>query len=127
MSLTVEEQTAYRAGWLDAHAQIGAALNQVLADLPVPRAPKALYACCACGQELRDNEVVAVIGSNREGRYLYQHARPCKAPQSDDQTPRGTDTPTQGSEDAQTAVLPVVATVQDLTKGLRLSKKVESA
>lgn len=128
MSLTMEEQTAYRAGWLDALAQIGAAVTAVLGDLPVPKAPPVLYVCTACGQELGQNEPTAVVGSNREGRYLYQHARPCTAPQSAEQDHDPTDTPTHGSEDAQTAaVLPVVATMQDLTKGLRLSKKVESA
>lgn len=127
MSLTVEEQTAYRAGWLDALAQIGAAITQALGDLPAPKAPPVLHACTECGQELKPNEPTVLAGSNRDGRYLLQHAQPCRAPQSDDQTPGGADTPTQGSEDAQTAVLPVVATVQDLTKGLRLSKKVESA
>lgn len=109
MTMTTEEQSAYRAGWLDALAQIGAAVTAVLGDLPVPKAPPVLYACTACGQELGQNEPTAVVGSNREGRYLYQHARPCTAPVSAEQDPDPTDTPTQGSEDAQTAVLPVVA------------------
>ena len=127
MTMTTEEQSAYRAGWLAAHAEICTALTQTLGDLPVPRPPRMLFACIVCGDELRDTDVTVISGSNREGQYLYQHAKPCTPPVSAEQTPRGTDTPTQGSEDAQTAVLPVVATVQDLTKGLRLSKKVESA
>lgn len=68
---------AYRQGWLDAHAQIGAALHAVLEELPVPRVPDVLKRCGECGEELARGEAAEFVGRDAYMQSVFRHLGNC--------------------------------------------------
>lgn len=68
---------AYRQGWLDAHAQIAAAIEAALQNIPVPRAPEPLKRCSQCGEPLGHGEAAEWVGRDAYMQGVFKHLGNC--------------------------------------------------
>lgn len=92
-----QDDPAYREGWFDAHAQIGAALLATLAELATDDSSRRTrYTCHKCDGSLLIGEPIAVCGRDPFGNTLFYHLHGhCptypepQQPQEDPQAPAG--------------------------------------
>ena len=91
MTYLRQDDPAYRNGWFDAHAQIGAAILATLAELATDDSSRRTrYACHKCAGPLLVGQPIAVCGRDAFGNTLFYHLHGnCPAPQEDHQEPAG--------------------------------------